>query len=326
MVVSKYGESRPHIFDVTFRQLVFLVIYGIIAGAIARYTAPCLNNNDITAEYVKLKADHYEQTSQFQKRPEVQTKPCSDVTSGEPLSSILDRFGSDKSSRHGYDRYYDHLLGPLRNENVKLVEIGVQQGKSLRTWQLYFGAMAHIYGIGYKNFQKSKFEDCSNAENTAVERTNDGQICKIYKGDQGDVNFLDYFANATGGNYDVLIDDGSHLPSHQLISFESLWPHIKPGGIYVIEDIETNYWRMSDKVKLFGYKYGNQRSIMPHFKEVIETINREYQCGVHKLSSLYDNVQSIQFGQNMIILRKAKADDSKLSRQPYRIQHYAACG
>lgn len=338
MAVPKDQESC--IPDLSIRQLVFLVVYGSIVAAISRYTVPGRNKSDITAEYAKLKAGQFVDTSQSQvtcppcpicascpkaQLPEVQTQPCTDVTGGEPLSDILNRFGSDKSSHHGYDRYYDHLLGPLRNKNVKLVEIGVEKGKSLRTWQLYFGAKANIYGIGYGNFQVSKYEDCSDAKDTTVARANDGQICKIYKGDQSDVDFLDYFVNATGGDYDVLIDDGSHVPSHQLISFERLWPHIKPGGIYVIEDIETNYWRMEDRVNVYGYPFGNERSIMPHFKEVVETINREYQCGVHNLSSLYDNVQSIQFGQNLIILRKAKADDNKLSRQRYRLQPNVAC-
>ena len=66
--------------------------------------------------------------------------------------------------------------------------------------------------------------------------------CTLWKGDQSDSNFWKKFLDKTGGNFDIVIDDGSHVPSHQLLTFETVWPHITPGGIFVIEDIETSYW------------------------------------------------------------------------------------
>merc|ERR1712110_82036 len=100
----------------------------------------------------------------------------------EKLGDILTRFGSDKAFRHGYDRYYDRLLEPLRNTKLRLLEIGVEKGRSLRTWQVYFGKAAQIYGIGYGNFQKKKQEDCSDSQATQIENDVTGQICKIYRG------------------------------------------------------------------------------------------------------------------------------------------------
>jgi hypothetical protein len=41
--------------------------------------------------------------------------------------------------------------------------------------------------------------------------------------------------------FDVLIDDGSHLWEHQITSFRYLFPFIKQGGIYILEDIDTSY-------------------------------------------------------------------------------------
>ena len=43
--------------------------------------------------------------------------------------------------------------------------------------------------------------------------------------------------------WDIIIDDGSHVPYHQVFSFFSLWKAVVPGGLYVIEDVETNYWK-----------------------------------------------------------------------------------
>lgn len=264
--------------------------------------------------------------AKFQRALEYRTKLQDKKTLPESeLGAILTRFDSDKARHHGYDRYYDRLLGPLRNKKVRLVEIGVEKGRSLRTWQVYFGKKAQIYGIGYGNFQEKKQEDCSDAQATQINDDITGQICKIYRGDQGDTAFLQYFVDQTGGNYDVFIDDGSHLPSHQLISFEFLWPHISPGGVYIIEDIETNFWRMHKASSVYGYTFEKEHSIMPNFMKVVNAVNREYLCGESGLKSLYDDIESIQFGQNVIILRKMQTGDTKLNRKPYRFASNVAC-
>ena len=55
-------------------------------------------------------------------------------------------------------------------------------------------------------------------------------------------------------------DDGSHLPTHQRVSFEALWPAVVPGGLYAIEDIETSYWDLSQtsRASLYGYPMANE--------------------------------------------------------------------
>ncbi|MFE3638938.1 class I SAM-dependent methyltransferase [Streptomyces sp. NPDC059168] len=47
---------------------------------------------------------------------------------------------------------------------------------------------------------------------------------------------------AERGPFDIVIDDGSHLNEHVLTSFEALFPHLRPGGLYVVEDTQTAYW------------------------------------------------------------------------------------
>ena len=66
----------------------------------------------------------------------------------------------------------------------------------------------------------------------------------VYYGDQSNTTFLSHFLERSGGNFDVIIDDGSHLPSHQVISFEALWKSVVPGGQYIVEDTETSYWKV----------------------------------------------------------------------------------
>lgn len=43
------------------------------------------------------------------------------------------------------------------------------------------------------------------------------------------------------GPFDVVIDDGSHRCAHVIASFEALFPHVTPDGIYAIEDLQTSY-------------------------------------------------------------------------------------
>lgn len=63
----------------------------------------------------------------------------------------------------------------------------------------------------------------------------------IYAGDQADPELLGRFLRETGGGFDVIVDDGGHTMTQQITSLEWLWPAVKPGGMYFIEDLETSY-------------------------------------------------------------------------------------
>ncbi len=46
------------------------------------------------------------------------------------------------------------------------------------------------------------------------------------------------------GPIDILIDDGGHEMHQQITSFNYLFPHMRVGGLYFLEDLETSYMRM----------------------------------------------------------------------------------
>ena len=96
-------------------------------------------------------------------------------------------------------------------------------GESLRMWKHYF-RRGLIYGLDI--FTK-----------TGIEESRLG----VVQGDQGDEQFLDSMARELGP-FDIIIDDGSHMSHHIIASFNALFPHVRPGGIYVIEDLGTAYW------------------------------------------------------------------------------------
>jgi len=254
----------------------------------------------------------------------------------QSLRSLFLQSGTDKGWYHGFERYYEPFLERLRDKPVRLVEIGVEDGQSMEAWMRYFTKADHIFGIGYGNlndWQAGGVTNCSDypwrksfffhqgnfnlfsLSNIGVSDDFNG-LCSLLKGDQSETEFLDFFKEETGGKFDVVIDDGSHVPSHQLTSFESLWPSIVPGGFYFIEDVFTSYWKESAEV--YGYKLTNQKSLVERLKLVADVLNRRYTNGQSPLPSMYDDISSIQFGQNIVIVQKQGVDERNYFEGPYR--------
>lgn len=110
---------------------------------------------------------------------------------------------------------YTTLFAPLRDKPITLVEIGIDRGGSLELWRKYF-PMAEIIGID-------------------IEDKEEVPGVRIIKGDQ-----LDPETYASIGTVDILIDDGGHTVEQQLGTLEMLYPKLRAGGLYVIEDSSTN--------------------------------------------------------------------------------------
>jgi len=121
-----------------------------------------------------------------------------------------------------YDRYFEKYKGGAPT----ILEIGVQHGGSLLMWDAYFGGKANIVGIDI-------LQECKKFEKENI---------RIFIGDQSDERFLNHVI-AEVGPFDVIIDDGSHIPKHQIKSFEVLFFNgLKEDGVYICEDCSTSYW------------------------------------------------------------------------------------
>jgi hypothetical protein len=147
------------------------------------------------------------------------------------LTELANTFGSDKGTRigdwgtaHGYTRIYHRFLEPRRCEPLKLLEIGVWKGASLRMWEQFF-PHARIVGI----------DILSDALRAASERS------QVVIGDASDRDFLKQVVDTHfGGTVDVVVDDGSHVLDHQVTAIETLFPLLSEGGWYFIEDISVS--------------------------------------------------------------------------------------
>ena len=138
------------------------------------------------------------------------------------LDQIAIDKGTDKSSLiHNYCVKYEKYFPFDRNAEIKILEIGIFNGQSLLTWREFY-PNAIIVGIDIE-------PKCKQYENT-------DQNIFVEIGSQTDYGFLKRVTDKYG-EFDLILDDGSHLQSHMIASFEFLFDFVKNQGLYVIEDI-----------------------------------------------------------------------------------------
>jgi hypothetical protein len=123
---------------------------------------------------------------------------------------------------HGYTETYERYLAMWKNEPIRIFEIGIANGGSIAMWQDYF-PFANIYGV--------EINEASRFENARVKTC----IADQSKRDQLK-NCLDKF----GGQFDLLIDDGGHSMEQQQVSLGFLFPYVRRGGFYALEDMHTS--------------------------------------------------------------------------------------
>lgn len=178
------------------------------------------------------------------------------------LADIASRYDTDKAVHTHYLRNYEHYFGGLRGEEVRLFELGIKEGGSLYLWRDYF-ERGLIVGLDIEAVQ---LEDPT------------GRI-RTYQGMQQDAELLDRIAreNAPAG-FDIIIDDCAHIGALARVSFWHLFDnHLKPGGVYVIEDWGTGYW--DGWLDGVGYKRGH-KNLNPVLYRSTRAVARLQQHGV----------------------------------------------
>jgi len=164
------------------------------------------------------------------------------------LDQLGIHFGTDKSSiHHDYLRFYEGFFQAFKNSPIRLLEIGILDGASLKTWERYFKS-ATIVGADI-NPSAVFFE----GGRTAVEIV-----------DQSNIEELICLATKYGP-FDIIIEDGSHLWEHQVTSLRTLFPFLKPNGIYIVEDLQTNFGEM---IRL--YQGVAKQSCVEYLKRIVD--------------------------------------------------------
>lgn len=214
-----------------------------------------------------------------------------------PLNlTFLARFyGSDKWGRHLYASVYEKLFHSLRYKKINLMEIGVggyddphSGGSSVFMWKSYF-PFARLFFIDIAD--KSRFS---------------GGRAKIFQGSQGDTAFLRQVADEAG-QFDIIVDDGSHINEHQIETFKTFFPFLKDRGVYVIEDTQTSYWPKFGGGNLETREY--EQSCMRFFLGLVNGLNHgEFLDDNFSPSEFNKKIVEISFCHNLIVVRKGNND------------------
>jgi hypothetical protein len=135
------------------------------------------------------------------------------------------QFETDKATHHGYTVLYDHWLGHLRSSRVRMLELGILSGASIRMWHAYFNCASKIYAA-----------DCTFPEERGFPALDLGPAVELIRADQSNEQDLE----AMPRDLDFIIDDGGHRMDQQQLSLCVLFEHLRPGGIYILEDLHTS--------------------------------------------------------------------------------------
>ena len=200
------------------------------------------------------------------------------------LIEIGKKYPSSKNIS-GFIQLYEKYFTPLRDSKINILEIGVDNGDSLRIWREFF-SKANICGI---DIDKKNFR---------INNTN------ILQGDQSDLNFLKSLVSEYK-KFDIIIDDGSHQAKHIIASFNYLFNYLSNNGLYVIEDLQTSY------IPRYGGSRINlkkKKSSMNFIKSLTDSINYEKNNRPFFKKNKFDGlIKSINFYQNIVFIYKGES-------------------
>ena len=215
---------------------------------------------------------------------------------------------SDKWEAY-YD-VYESIFSEYRKEPVSVLEIGIQNGGFLEILSLYFWNAKAIVGCDID-------PKCGELKYT------DNKI-HIVLGDIKDKNNVERILKISDA-YDIIIDDGSHTHEDIIKAFINLFPHLKDGGIYIIEDLHASYWksyeggvfnpttainffkRLMDILNHEAWGVGIQR------KEVLKPLLEYYQVDIDEVDLAH--IRSIEVYNSMIVIKKDSPDKVYLKRR-----------
>jgi len=181
----------------------------------------------------------------------------------EDLKRFALYYITDKEITFGHDYIpgYVDLFESRRHSVENVLEIGIglgahynlmsschqnySMGGSLKMWRDYF-SNAQIYGMD--------LYECPPL----------GPRITTFVGNQSKKEDLLSIVDRMGGTLEIVIDDGSHLAQHQVFSFMVLAEYMKPGGVYVVEDVLAQNIQRFQSLEIFPEHF--RTYIRSHFK------------------------------------------------------------
>lgn len=207
---------------------------------------------------------------------------------------------SDKWSL--YLNEYDRLFSPYREQPVRLLEIGIQNGGSLEIWSKFFPNARRLLG-------------CDINPRCARLQYDDARI-DVIVGD-ATLDATRELILAQSARWDLVIDDGSHTSRDIVRSFLTYFPHVEPGGLFVAEDLHCSYWEQWQGGLFHPF------ASVTFFKLLADVVNHEHwglprerkalvkgfmeQYGGDIADDDLAQIHSVEFINSICVVRKAPA-------------------
>jgi hypothetical protein len=191
---------------------------------------------------------------------------------------------NDKRIIHKWKHYfpiYERHFKEFVYKPVIFVEIGCGLGGSLQMWKQYFGPHARIIGVDVD-------PECKKFEEDQIE---------VFIGQQQDSQFLQNLIDQIG-TPDIVLDDGSHIMSHILASFQFLYPKVAKNGVYMVEDLHTAYWE--------EYEGGLRKpfTFIEVCKNLIDELNADHTRGALPPTQFTETTMSMHFYDSVAVFER----------------------
>lgn len=187
------------------------------------------------------------------------------------LSELGKKYNTDKYNLHNFCDFYEINL----KKDIKILwEIGILDGASLRMWSEYY-PKANI--VGFDINDKSDLEFNERINTVLLDQSNIYQLVELSK----------------VKDIDIIIDDGSHIINHQIMTFEILFDSLKSGGQYIIEDLHTSTELWST------YGYENNKGTLQYLNDIITNIVPTGYPGQIRTKQIIDSIANIKIFTNV---------------------------
>lgn len=231
---------------------------------------------------------------------------CNPIAAFEPspayrtIDDLALAAGTDKSSAyHNYTKIYAQYFDSIRMQPLKFLEIGIFKGDSVKLWENYFpNADLHFVDI------------------TSIYIKYFSPRAQYHFADQENFTEMENLAASLGSNFDIIIDDGGHTMKQQITSLKALFPHLKSGGLYVIEDLHTSYWKGYGGRGDFDQPKAGKGTAVRYLQNLIDDLNymsaRTMCADADKIPSEFkqqmslfqEHIDSIHFYKSLCIIIK----------------------
>lgn len=226
---------------------------------------------------------------------------CGDSAS---LEALMSRYGADKArSKHKYTDAYGMLFDHFKDEIETFLEVGVAGGNSLKAWQAYF-PRSTIVGVDI-------FYRAAELQELQQELKPFSRVNLLKMNSQSNITAGKSYLRPN--NIDILIDDGDHDLHGQERTLETLWRFVRPGGYYIIEDVE---WDRSTTSNRGDYPFLHRPDLLqPWTKEVLRnnfaifldtSIGHSSWDEYLRWSTKHWAIDRFKHNSNMIVIRKAR--------------------